>query len=142
MRKELIFLTLMLGACSTNQLSEAPSWQTEPPDDKNSLYASGYASDRNLQFAIEVSELSAKRTIASQISTTVNGRSKYYRGAGGKNLSEIASVETIDNVNLSGFKREEIEVVERDGVYNVYILLAYRLDNMSQEPELFKSIKP
>jgi hypothetical protein len=142
MRKELIFLSLLLAACSPTQLSNAPSWYTEPPEDASKLYASGYASDQNLQFAIEVSELSAKRTIASQISTTVNGRSKYYRGASGKNLSEIASVETIDNVNLSGFKREEIEVVEHDGMFNVYILLAYRLDNMSQEPDIFKRIKP
>ena len=103
--------------------------------------ASGYASDQNLQFAIEVSELSAKRTIASQISTNVNGRSKYYRGASGKNLSEIASVETIENVNLSGFKREEIEVIEQDGMFNVYMLIAYRIDNMSQEPEIFERIK-
>ena len=142
MRKELIFLSLLLAACSQTQLSNAPSWYTEPPEDASKLYASGYASDQNLQFAIEVSELSAKRTIASQISTNVNGRSKYYRGASGKNLSEIASVETIDNVNLSGFKREEIEVVEHDGMFNVYILLAYRLDNMSQEPDIFKRIKP
>ena len=142
MRKELIFLSLLLAACSPTQLSNAPSWYTEPPEDASKLYASGHASDQNLQFAIEVSEMSAKRTIASQISTNVNGRSKYYRGASGKNLSEIASVETIENVNLSGFKREEIEVVEHDGMFNVYILLAYRLDNMSQEPDIFKRIKP
>jgi hypothetical protein len=141
MRKEIIFLSFLLGACSSTQLSDVPSWYTEPPEDSSKLYASGYASDQNLQFAIEVSELSAKRTIASQISTNVNGRSKYYRGASGKNLSEIASVETIENVNLSGFKREEIEVIEQDGMFNVYMLIAYRIDNMSQEPEIFERIK-
>ena len=86
--------------------------------------------------------MSAKRTLASYISTNVNGRSKYYRGANGKNLSEIASVETIDNVNLSGFEREEIEVLEDENFFRVYILLAYRLDNMSEEPKIFDEIKP
>ena len=60
----------------------------------------------------------------------------------GKNLSEIASIETIDNVNLSGFEREEIEVLEGENFFKVYILLAYRLDNMSEEPKIFDEIKP
>ena len=143
MRKEMIVLSLLLGACSSGeQLGSVPDWYTEPPTNSGKIYASGYASDKNLQFAIEVSEMSAKRTLASYISTNVNGRSRYYRGANGKNLSEIASVETIDNVNLSGFEREEIEVLEGENFFRVYILLAYRLDNMSEEPKIFDEIKP
>tara|TARA_R100001015_G_C4632690_1_gene196576 strand:- start:544 stop:975 length:432 start_codon:yes stop_codon:yes gene_type:complete len=143
MRKEIIILTLLLSACSSGgQLADAPDWYTEPPTESGKVYASGYASDKNLQFAIDVSEMSAKRTLASHLSTNVNGRSKYYRGANGKNLSEIASVETIDNVNLSGFERKEIEVVEEENSFRVYILLAYRLDNMSEEPKIFDEIKP
>lgn len=138
MRKEIIFLTLMLGACSSNQLSEkprvfnnAPSWYIEPPEDKENIYASGYASDSNLQFAMDVSVLSAKRTLASHLSSTVNGKSKYYRGANGKNLSEITAVAKITNVNLAGYRREELEVEEVEGQYMVYVLLAYPVSNVT-----------
>ena len=147
MRKEIIFLTLMLGACSSNQLSEkprvfnnAPSWYIEPPEDKENIYAAGYASDSNLQFAMDVSVLSAKRTLASHISSTINGKSKYYRGANGKNLSEITAVAKITNVNLAGYRREELEVEEVEGQYMVYVLLAYPLSNVSQEPTIFKGL--
>ena len=143
MRKEIIIVSMLLSACSSNsELSSVPDWYTEPPIESGKIYASGYASDKNLQFAIDVSEMSAKRTLAGYLSTNVNGRSKYYRGANGKNLSEIASVETIDNVNLSGFERKDIEIVEGDSSFRVYILLAYRLDNMSEEPKIFDKIKP
>lgn len=143
MRKEMIVLSLLLGACSSSEkLGSVPDWYTEPPTESGKIYASGYASDKNLQFAIDVSEMSAKRTLASYLSTNVNGRSRYYRGANGKNLSEIASVETIDNVSLSGFERKDIEIVEGDSSFRVYILLAYRLDNMSEEPKIFDKITP
>ena len=94
-----------------------------------------------MQFAIEVSELSAKRTLASYISTNINGRSKYYRGANGKNLSEIAAIEKINNVNLSGYERNKLKVLENDGIFRVYILLAYSLENVSNDPKIFKEMK-
>jgi|TARA_R100000152_G_C6748781_1_gene172406 hypothetical protein len=135
-----IILLLFLGACSSDQLSRAPNWYIEPPTDKENIYASGYANDTNLQFAIEVSTLSAKRSLAGYISSTIDGKSKYYRGANGKNLSQIAAVDTIDKVSLSGYKRDKIEIEEEDGQYMVYVLLAYPLNNLSQEPEIFKEI--
>jgi hypothetical protein len=141
MKKFSIFLVLLLGACAGNDLTNAPDWYIEPPiDDKEKIYASGYGNDVNLQFAIDVSELSAKRTLASHISSYINGKSKYYRGAGGRNLSEIGAIETIEKVDLSGYKRERIKIKESDGSYIVYILLAYNLSNMSQEPSIFEEI--
>lgn len=141
MRKEIIFLLLLLGACSSSQLSDVPEWYKKPPPKSDKIYASGFGSDKNLQFAIEVSELSAKRTLASYISTNINGRSKYYRGANGKNLSEIAAIEKINNVNLSGYERNKLKVLENDGIFRVYILLAYSLENVSNDPKIFKEMK-
>ena len=116
--KKLMVALLFLGACSSsNQLSEAPSWYIEPPEDKENIYAAGYASDSNLQFAMDVSVLSAKRTLASHISST-----------------------KITNVDLAGYKREEIEVEEDEGQYMVYVLLAYPISNISQEPPIFKGL--
>ncbi|MAE81421.1 MAG: hypothetical protein CMB80_01705 [Flammeovirgaceae bacterium] len=140
MKNFFILTALALGACAGNDLTRAPDWYLEPPSDKQKIYASGYGNDVNLQFAIEISELSAKRTLASQISSTVNGRSKYYRGANGKNLSEIGAIETIDAVNLSGYERERIKIKEDDGNYVVYVLLVYNLSNMSNEPSIFKDM--
>ena len=141
-KSSIVIALLLLGACSSNnQLSEAPSWYTEPPQDKENIYASGFASDSSLQFAMEVADLSAKRSLASQLSSTINGKSRYYRGANGKNLSEIAAIDKITNVNLGGYKRAEIEVEEEEGQYSVYVLLAYPLSNVSQEPKIFKDIE-
>tara|TARA_R110000751_G_scaffold38818_2_gene92830 strand:- start:619 stop:1044 length:426 start_codon:yes stop_codon:yes gene_type:complete len=139
-KSSIVIALLLLGACSSNQLSEAPSWYTEPPKDKENIYASGFASDTSLQFAMEVADLSAKRSLASQLSSTINGKSRYYRGANGKNLSEIAAIDKITNVNLGGYKREEIEVEEEDGQYSVYVLLAYPLSNVSKEPKIFEGM--
>jgi len=140
-KSSIVIALLLLGACSSNnQLSEAPNWYTEPPQDKENIYASGFASDSSLQFAMEVADLSAKRSLASQLSSTINGKSRYYRGANGKNLSEIAAIDKITNVNLGGYKRQEIEVEEEEGQYNVYVLLAYPLSNVSQEPKIFEGM--
>jgi hypothetical protein len=141
MKNFFILPVLALGACAGNDLTRAPDWWLELPSDKQKIYAPGYGTDINLQFAIDVSELGAKRTLASYISSSINGRSKYYRGANGSNLSEIGAIETIDKVSLSGYRRERIEIKESDGIYIVYVLLAYNLSNVSKEPSIFKEIE-
>ena len=144
MKKLMIASAMLLGACSsgtsTGELANAPDWYIDPPVEKNNVYTAGFAKDTNLQFAMEVAELSAKRTLASQISSVINGRSRYYRGASGKNLSEIAAVETIDDVDVSGYKREKVEIVETVGGYSVYMMLIYPLSNLSHEPKIFEDI--
>ena len=135
------YLLLFLGGCSNTQLSEAPDWYLEPPEDKKNIYASGYASDSNLQFAKDVAVLSAKRTLASYINSSISGKAKYYRGASGKNLSEIAAIDRIDQVKLNGYVQRKIDVTEDDGQYRIYILLAYPLSNVSEEPRIFKEIE-
>lgn len=113
-------------------VAKIPSWYLTPPDDGQSIYATGVATSGDMQFAIDRAVLGAKSALAAQINTRVSARiSDLLRVTGlGKDQTVVAEAErvsqnVVNEVNLGGFRREKTEVFQEGAGFRAYVLLRY-----------------
>ena len=115
-------------------VAKAPSWYTQPPVDASSIYAASTETSSDMQMSLDMAVLSAKRTLAGQISNRLSSKMKEFAmqvGAGDdvQITKEIERVTTnvITEVNLAGFTREKSELIPQGKGYRTYVLLRYPL---------------
>ena len=115
-------------------VAKAPSWYMQPPVDANSIYAASTETSNDMQMSMDMAVLSAKRTLAGQISNRLSSKMKEFAmqvGAGDdvQVIKEIERVTTnvITEVNLAGFTREKSELITQGKGYRTYVLLRYPL---------------
>ena len=115
-------------------VAKMPAWYLTPPDDGQSIYATGVATSGDMQFAIDRAVLGAKSTLAAQINTQVSARiSDLVRVTGlGKDQVIVAEAErvsqnVVNEVNLGGFRREKAEVFPEGAGFRAYVLLRFPL---------------
>jgi hypothetical protein len=111
-----------------------PAWYLTPPDDGQSIYASGVATSGDMQFAIDRAVLGAKSSLAAQINTQVSARiTDLVRVVGlGQDAAITAEAErvsqnVVNEVNLGGFRREKAEVFPEGAGFRAYVLLKFPL---------------
>jgi len=117
-------------------VDEMPGWFLNPPkDDGISLYGAGTAVSTDVQLGIDKAVLTAKRAIADRLGSTISARLKAFVAESGSDedptvSNEIESVATnvIKEVDVSGYLREETEVITNQGKYRLYVLLRYPLE--------------
>jgi hypothetical protein len=115
-------------------VAKMPAWYLTPPDDGQSIYATGVATSGDMQFAIDRAVLGAKASLAAQINTHVSARiSDLVRVTGlGKDQVIVAEAErvsqnVVNEVNLGGFRREKAEVFPEGAGFRAYVLLRFPL---------------
>ena len=115
-------------------VAKIPAWYLAPPDDRQSIYATGVATSGDMQFAIDRAVLGAKSALAAQINTQVSARiSDLVRVTGlGKDQTVVAEAErvsqnVVNEVNLGGFRREKAEVFPEGAGFRAYVLLKFPL---------------
>ncbi len=120
-------------------VAKAPSWYTQPPVDASSIYAASTETSSDMQMSLDMAVLSAKRTLAGQISNRLSSKMKEFAmqvGAGDdvQITKEIERVTTnvITEVNLAGFTREKSELIPQGKGYRTYVLLRYPLGESSR----------
>ena len=120
-------------------VAKIPAWYLTPPDDGQSIYATGVATSGDMQFAIDRAVLGAKSALAAQINTRVSARiSDLVRITGlGKDQVVVAEAErvsqnVVNEVNLGGFRREKVEVLPEGAGFRAYVLLRYPLAEISK----------
>jgi hypothetical protein len=113
-------------------VAKIPAWYLTPPDDGQSIYATGAATSGDMQFAIDRAVLGAKSALAAQINTRVSASiSDLVRVTGlGKDQTVVAEAErvsqnVVNEVNLGGFRREKAEVFPEGAGFRAYVLLRF-----------------
>jgi hypothetical protein len=120
-------------------VAKIPAWYLNPPDDGQSIYATGVATSGDMQFAIDRAVLGAKASLAAQINTHVSARiSDLVRVTGlGKDQVVVAEAErvsqnVVNEVNLGGFRRDKAEVFPDGAGFRAYVLLRFPLADTSK----------
>ena len=115
-------------------VAKIPAWYLTPPDDGQSIYATGVATSGDMQFAIDRAVLGAKSSLAAQINTQVSARiTDLVRVVGlGQDAAITAEAErvsqnVVNEVNLGGFRREKAEVFPEGAGFRAYVLLRFPL---------------
>lgn len=120
-------------------VARIPAWYLTPPDDGQSIYATGVATSGDMQFAIDRAVLGAKSALAAQINTRVSARiSDLVRVTGlGKDQVIVAEAErvsqnVVNEVNLGGLRRDKAEVFPEGAGFRAYVLLRFPLVETSK----------
>jgi len=124
---------------ASSAVAKIPAWYLNPPDDGQTIYATGVATSGDMQFAIDRALLSAKSSLAGQINTQVSARiTNLVRVVGlGQDAAITAEAErvsqnVVNEVNLGGFRRDKAEVFPEGSGFRAYVLLRFPLAETSK----------
>lgn len=120
-------------------IAETPSWFNDPPNDENSVYASGTSVSSDLQFAIDKAVLSSKRALADRVNSRLSGKMKDFltESGAGENAQLYSEAERVTSnliteVNLSGYAVTERKVIASGSEYRAYVLIQYPLGSANR----------
>lgn len=115
-------------------VAKVPAWVAQPPESPNAWYEIGVESSTDMQMAMDMAILSAKRSLAFRLAGRVSAMMK--NGASQTGTSEdpvvvneidrVAKIVATD-VNIAGFVREKQEIQQDGKKYKVFVLLRYPL---------------
>ena len=116
-----------------HQVSNVPDWFLAPPKEDDVIYAVGSASLPNLQLAIDIATVGAKRTLADRINSRVRSQTKTFiskigdDGMDASVMSELnqATRNLVVDADLGGYHQDKLSIVPNGTQYRVYVLLAY-----------------
>jgi hypothetical protein len=115
-----------------NAISKTPAWYVQPPQDINAIYTTGTESSPDMQMAMDMAVLSAKRALAFQLGARTSSKMTDYAGQTGSSgdadvVREIERVtkSVATEVNLAGFIREKSEIIAEGKNYRAFALLRY-----------------
>ncbi len=115
-------------------VADLPSWYLTPPADDTALYAPGTATSSDLQFAVDKAVIGAKRALADRVNSRLSSKLKEYMSESGAAADAKAMIEServtsnlITEVNLSGYRITEKQVIPAGGQFRAYVLVQYPL---------------
>ena len=160
MKKTLVILPLVLAmtACSSmkyetglefkapefgggDQQDEVayPNWYTDTPKkDDQALYAVASEYSKDFQFSVDKAMLSAKRELASNFSSHIDGMMKDFSAElGDIDSSTVNDINrttkmVISRVNLVGVQRVNFKVVHEKAGYRSFVRLRYATDESNR----------
>ena len=120
-------------------ISKTPSWYVQPPQDANAIFTTGTEASPDMQMAIDMGVLSAKRALAFQLGARTSSMMKDYAGQTGTG-SDAEVVREIDRVtksvaseiNLAGYIREKSEIIAEGKNFRAFILLRYPIGDANK----------
>ena len=146
-------VALTLGACAANQpesmvdtpeiryqtgkveraVSIIPSWYSEMPEKKGSIFTVGSATAPDLQLAVDIATLNGKVVLADRINGKLKAMTKSWMAKFGQSdvdtrvMSEIEKVakNVIANVDVAGYSPVQVDVSAAGTQYRAFVLLEY-----------------
>ena len=113
-------------------VAKAPLWYMQPPSDVNAIYVAASESSTDMQLAMDVAVLSAKRALAGQLGDRISTKMTDFAsqsGVGGDSqvVKEIERVtkSVATDVNVAGYVRERSEIMQEGTKYRAFVLLRY-----------------
>jgi hypothetical protein len=115
-----------------NAISKTPTWYTQPPQDPNAIFTTGTEASPDMQMAMDMAILSAKRELAFRLGARTSAMMKDFAGqtgtAGDAEVSrEIDRVtkSVAADINVAGFIREKSEIIAEGKNYRAFALIRY-----------------
>jgi len=115
-----------------NAISKTPTWYVQPPQDANAIFTTGTEASPDMQMAMDMAVLSAKRNLAFQLGARTSAMMKDFAGqtgtAGDAEVSrEIDRVtkSVAADINVAGFIREKSELIAEGKNYRAFALIRY-----------------
>jgi len=115
-----------------NAISKTPTWYVQPPQDANAIFTTGTEASPDMQMAMDMAVLSAKRNLAFQLGARTSAMMKDFAGqtgtAGDAEVSrEIDRVtkSVAADINVAGFIREKSEIIAEGKNYRAFALIRY-----------------
>jgi hypothetical protein len=113
-------------------IAKTPSWYLQPPVDSNVLYVAATESSTDMQMAVDIAMLSAKRALAEQLGARVSAKMTDFASQSGqvsdsqviKEIERVTKSVTAD-INVAGYVREKSEILQDGSRYRAYVLLRY-----------------
>ena len=120
-------------------ISKTPSWVLQPPQDANAIYTSGTEASPDMQMAMDMAVLTAKRALAFQLGARTSAMMKDFAGQTG-NGSDSDVVREIDRVtksvaaevNVAGYIREKSEIIAEGKNFRAFALLRYPIGDANK----------
>ncbi|TAN61675.1 MAG: hypothetical protein EPN20_12090 [Magnetospirillum sp.] len=120
-------------------VEEAPSWFINPPKDDLSIYAPATATSGDMQLALDKATLSAKRSLADNLTGLLSSKMKEFISESGSaedatvtRESERVTSNLITETNLAGYQRTQSKVVPQGTQYRAYVLLQYPMGSANR----------
>ncbi len=115
-------------------IAKAPGWFLQPPVDVNVIYVAATESSSDMQMAIDMAMLSAKRSLAEQLGARVSAKMTDFASQSGqgsdaqvtKEIERVTKSVTAD-INVAGYVREKSEILQDGSKYRAFVLLRYPL---------------
>jgi hypothetical protein len=113
-------------------VAKAPIWYTQPPSDANAIYVAASETSSDMQLAMDVAVLSAKRALAGQLGDRISSKMTDFAsqtGVGG-DVQVVKEIERVTksvatDVNVAGYVRERSEIMQEGTKYRAFVLLRY-----------------
>ena len=130
-------------------VSAIPEWFLQVPKNEYirngrvigelTLFVTGTGRSSNLQLAIDKGVLNAKKSLAGQISSTVQSQMKYLVSELGsaknkETLSEARQItrNVISEISVAGYRRVKTKVISEKNKYRVFVLLEYPMGRINR----------
>ena len=113
-------------------VAKAPIWYIQPPSDSNAIYVAASETSSDMQLAMDVAVLSAKRALAGQLGDRISSKMTDFAsqtGVGG-DVQVVKEIERVTksvatDVNVAGYVRERSEIMQEGTKYRAFVLLRY-----------------
>ena len=119
-------------AATEQTVINIPEWFRKPPKSDHAVYAVGTATSPDIQFAIDKSDLAAKRSLADRLNSQLSSKLKEFLEEQGQGEDQVVITEAsrvttnlITEVNVSGYSRIDSAIVAQGTKYRAYVLLEY-----------------
>lgn len=123
----------------TEVMEEAPDWFMEPPKDGDYLYVAATALSSDLQMAIDKAVMDGKTNLADRLSSKMSGQIQRYIEESGEveNREFVQQMERVSkslftDVNTSGYRLAEKQLMKVIGGYRAFVLVEYPLGEANQ----------
>ena len=120
-------------------ISKTPSWYVQPPQDANAIFTTGTEASPDMQMAIDMAVLSAKRALAFQLGARTSAMMKDYAGQTGtggdaevgREIDRVTK-SVASEINLAGFSREKSEIIAEGKNFRAFALIRYPIGDANK----------
>jgi len=122
-----------------SSISKTPSWFLSPPQDTNAIYTAGEGTSPDMQMAMDMAVMSAKRALATQLGSRVSVKMKDYAGQTGAGIDtdvireiERTTKSVATDINLAGFSHEKSEIISEGKNFKTFALIRYPINEVNK----------
>ena len=119
-------------------IDDLPKWYKDVPKSDYAILSAGVATSPHLQLAVDKAILNAKRMLADRVEGLLSSQVKQYVSETGREIAPMALMDSehvtknvLRDVNVSGYRVEDMDIKSHGTYFRVYVLLMYPLGEMN-----------